>query len=127
MELSRKLRQRGHESADIDEVLQRLAEQGLQSEQRFAEHYVAERRAKGHGPLRIRAELQERGIDDRLCDIYLNIEESDWREQLLSVHNKKFGGAPPKDRADMARRARFLQYRGFTAAQVSRILNLDDF
>lgn len=125
-QLQRKLMQRGHAEAAIEPVLEALAGQGLQSDARFTEYYVEERMRKGYGPLRIQAELRERGIGEALIERHLERDESDWRELLARVHNKKFGAKPLRDRAELAKRARFLEYRGFSSSQVSRFLHLED-
>ncbi len=124
-ELRRKLQARGCRSDGIERVLDGLQEQGLLSDARFVEGYVEERLRKGFGPLRIRAELQERGIEaERIAR--MELDEEVWMDVLSRAHDKKFGEAPPSGRVELARRARFLEYRGFTAAQVSRFLRFDD-
>jgi regulatory protein len=110
----------------VERVLAGLEEQGLLSDARFVEGYVEERLRKGFGPLRIRAELQERGIEAGRIAHGLELDEEIWMDVLSRAHNKKFGEAPPSGHAELARRARFLEYRGFTAAQVSRFLRFDD-
>jgi len=108
-------------------VLAGLEQQGLLSDARFVEGYVEERLRKGFGPLRIRAELKERGIEAGRIDLALELGEELWMETLTRAHDKKFGKESPNGRAELARRARFLEYRGFTAAQVGRFLRFDDF
>lgn len=109
------------------EVLAELQRQGLLSDERFLESYVEERMRKGFGPLRIRAELRERGIGDESIDAALDFPAQDWQDVLIRVHDKKYGRQPPSDRTELARRARFLRYRGFTAEQVSRLFPFDEF
>lgn len=111
-ELERKLLRR-HEQAMVQQVLQNLAQQGLQSDERFAEQYVYSRRNKGYGPLRIRAELREKGVAEDLISIWLDDPEQDWYALMLATAEKKFGGQPPADRKEMAKRGRFLSSRGF--------------
>lgn len=108
------------------QVLDRLAEQGLLSDDRFVESYVGERMRKGFGPLRIEAELRERGVDGELIRRHLEIDDESWRDLLKNVHDRKFGPGAVNGRSEIARRARFLEYRGFTSAQVSRFLRFDD-
>ncbi|MCU0970226.1 MAG: RecX family transcriptional regulator [Gammaproteobacteria bacterium] len=106
----------------MDVVLDDLARRGLQSDARFAEQYVAARAARGYGPVRIRAELRERGLDDGLIADHLDERDPVWRERLDAVARKRFGSRAPSDYADRARRARFLEYRGFGPALVRRVL-----
>ncbi len=111
-ELGRKLG-RGFSGEVVEAVLDELAAEGLQSDDRFVESYLHARMEKGFGPLRIRAELKERGIDEARIRLALEGVEAQWREQLLRVARRRFGDAPPADRREMGRRARFLAGRGF--------------
>lgn len=124
-ELSRKLTTRGHAPEIVAEVLGDLAGRGLQSDERFTEQYVELRTRKGYGPLRILAELAEKGIAEELARDWLDPRDPAWRDQLREVARAKFGAGPPADRKDMARRARFLEYRGFPQDHIRRLL-LDD-
>ena len=51
------------ESIEILSVeIEKLEEEGLINDQRFAEQYIHSRSAKGYGPLRIEIELNQRGV-----------------------------------------------------------------
>lgn len=104
----------------LDAVLDRLAEQDLLSDQRFGEAFVRWRVARGQGPVRIRMELGERGVD---ADEALSQCAVDWFTLALEVAEKRFGTSPAVDHKERAKRVRFLQYRGFTGAQVREVLN----
>ena len=43
-----------------------LIEDGLLSDERFAESYFQSRKNRGYGPLRIRNELKQRGVGDQI-------------------------------------------------------------
>ena len=120
-ELRAKL-ERSFEPPVVEAALEELRRQGLQSDQRFTEQYVHSRRNKGYGPLRIRAELRERGIDEATIDLRLEACEGDWRELMLRVARRRFGSDPPKDRREMGRRGRFLTSRGFPSHLVNGYL-----
>jgi regulatory protein len=115
VELRRKLLARGGEAAVVEAVLDGLAQRRLQSDERYAEHYVVQRAARGYGPARIRAELRERGIDDATIADWVDERDPVWKERVAEVARKRFGAAGPADFRDRARRARFLEYRGFGA------------
>jgi regulatory protein len=121
-ELCHKLLARGAAAWLVEQVLADLAARNLLSEARFAAHYVEERMGKGYGPLRIRAELGQRGVDADMIDAHLPKDETTWMEVLARTYEWKFGHRPPTDRMELARRARFLEYRGFSSTQVSRFL-----
>jgi len=125
-ELRRKLLGRHFQADAVEQVLGELVEHGLLSDRRFVESYVNERMGKGFGPLRIKAELRDKGVDGDTAVAALDVDDEVWMEVLARAHNKKFGSGPAASRADMAKRARFLEYRGFSSAQVSRFLHFDD-
>jgi regulatory protein len=81
----------------------------------MVETYVAERVRKGFGPLRIRQELRQRGLSDCLIAPHLERSTREWLELMASAHDKKYGLTRSVDAAERARRARFLEYRGFPA------------
>jgi len=120
-ELRNKLK-RAHAPADVEQAVKSLAEQGLQSDDRYTELYVVLRRNKGYGPIRIRTELQERGIDETLIGSYLDQNDSSWSSLLQRTAEKKYGEQPPADQKDIARRGRFLSYRGFPSHLISAYL-----
>lgn len=124
--MRRKLASRGFDADVIEQVLDQLAGQGLQSDERYAENYVEERMRKGFGPLRIRAELRERGIDGSIIESYLALDDDIWMDLLARTCEKKFGQGRPASRAETAKRARFLEYRGFSSGLVGRFLRFDD-
>ncbi|MDJ0740803.1 MAG: regulatory protein RecX [Gammaproteobacteria bacterium] len=121
-ELTRKLRQRGHADAVIGGVLDDLQRCQLLSDERFCEAYVRQRVARGYGPLRLRAELTERGVADGLFERVLAEAGIDWQQRLEALAVRKFGSAAPADRRARDRRGRYLQQRGFPLAMVRRYL-----
>lgn len=122
-ELRAKLARGGSVESDaIEAVLDALVREGSQSDQRFAEAWVRSRIERGHGPLRIRNDLLARGIEAGLAERALEAADCDWEAQLRRVHARKFGDTPPADERDLARRARFLAYRGFASGDIYRLL-----
>jgi regulatory protein len=121
-ELLGKLAARGFARERIELVLNALAQQDLQSDARFTEQYIEGRVRKGNGPLRIRAELRERGIDEGQIEQGLEAYAEQWQDQLQRVLEQKYGETEAEDRKELARRARFLEYRGFPAELISKVL-----
>jgi regulatory protein len=104
-------------------VLERLAAGGLQSDERYAEAYLSARVERGYGPERIRAELRERGVCDEIIRHCLDDRgEVDWVERLAAVRRRRFGADLPTDPRDRARQSRFLLQRGFSPAEIGRLL-----
>ncbi|MFP4182335.1 MAG: regulatory protein RecX [Thiohalospira sp.] len=124
-ELQGRLEQRGHESETVAAVMAELADEGLVSDERFAEAFVNSRLERGQGPMKIGAELRQRGVEPALADPHL--EAVDWVAQARAAYHHRFGDAdPPADYRERAKRMRFLQGRGFTAEQVRRVVGEDD-
>ena len=123
VELTRKLRQRGAPDELIDTALDRLTEEGLLSESRYLESFVSYRARSGYGPLRIREELGQRGL--QRPDIELALRESgiDWQAQLTDTWRRKFSGHLPIDARERAKQGRFLAYRGYSMEMISRLFS----
>ena len=114
LELSRKLKAKEFLSGEIHELLDCLENEGLQSDERYTESYVHSRGRRGFGPLRIRLELQERGISTDLVDTYIDFNDQLWLAVARKEYEKKFGAQATESVKDRAKRMRFLQSRGFT-------------
>ena len=120
-ELIRKLATRGFDKDLIETTIVGLVADNLLSNVRFAESFVYSRFQKGSGPQKIHAELRERGIDDGLISDSIAEYELQWQELVRQVREKKFGTGQPQDYKERARQMRFLQQRGFTPEQISRV------
>ena len=112
-ELIRKLADKGFERDVAEQAVHQLTNEGLQSDQRFAEAFVQSRINQGKGPVRIRLDLGQRGISDSTIEIAIEEAEPDWRALAREQRHKKFGASAPSDFKEKARQMRFLQYRGF--------------
>lgn len=121
-ELMQKLLAKGYAAETVGAELARLAETGLQSDERFAESFVRWRKGRGQGPVRIAQELKQRGVDASLLDQHLDRNDEDWYTLCAEVARSRFGRQPAQDFREKAQRMRFLQYRGFSSAQISRCL-----
>ena len=123
VELLNKLSQRGFDHDTVYAVIDELQQQGWQSDQRFTEQYIAMRSAKGFGPLRIKQELQQRGIEQ------INVEQAlsaqDWQNSMFNAYRKKFSDPSIGDWPERAKRMRFLSYRGYTTDQINTLLNTE--
>lgn len=119
-ELRCKLRLRKFNDKLIGEIIDELAAEGLQSDQRFVESYIQMRFDRGYGPIRIATELQARGIKEDIIAIHLENTDEIWIAKMLETHRKKFGSKKPKDFREYTKQMRFLQYRGFAVEQIAR-------
>ena len=125
-ELATKLNRRFDHHPDIDQVLQQLSEDGLQSDARFTEAFIRSRVLRGHGMTRIRQDIRQKGIAAQLVEAGLEEADVDWFELALDVAQRKFGHRPAEDQRERARRMRFMQYRGFNFDQVKYALGTLD-
>ena len=122
-ELVLKLANKGYKRSIVEDEVQRLTDEGLQSDTRFAEAFVQSRINQGKGPVRIRSELGRKGIPDGIVDAAIEDAAVDWHELTIEVREKKFGALQPNDLKDKARQVRFLQYRGFEQDQVQSVFD----
>lgn len=81
---------------------------------------------RGDGPVRLRAALRERGVDDALIEEALAPHADEWTERARALAARRFGSAPPGSWNERAKRARFLQGRGFPADIVRRVTDFDE-
>ena len=117
-ELERKLARAGFDADVTTDVLQQLADEGLQSDRRFVESFVQSRINQGKGPLRIHADLGQRGIATGMIDDVLEEAGEDWYALAKETRARKFGPSQPEEFPEKARQMRFLQYRGFEPEQI---------
>ena len=119
-ELVRKLAPHG-EPAEIDAVIERMGELGLQSDTRYAEAFVRGKAGR-FGASRLRSELARRGIDRDLINEAIAGEcvESEG-DRARAVLRGRFT-EPPADAREWARQARFLQTRGFAPDLIRKLL-----
>ena len=125
-ELKKKLRTAGYFAEAVEPAVEQLVKDGLQDDRRFVEAFVQSRISQGKGPVRINADLSQRGIHEGLADEVLADTGEDWRALARDVRRKKFGRSLPRDFKEKARQMRFLQYRGFLSDQITAAVAADD-
>lgn len=125
-ELALKLRQRQTPDAIIDRVLDDYEHEGWLSDERFSDVYGRQRRDLGYGPMRIRSELQQRGVR-QWPDCLSCMTEADWVALAVKARQKKFGLTDiGDDWTEKARQARFLSQRGYSGEQIEQALEVRD-
>ncbi len=123
-ELRQKLGSQGYDSAVATAVVAQLLGERALDDARYAENYVAYHAGRGHGPLRIAAELRALGLADGLIDVALGT-GPDWRTLAREVRTRKFGAESPQEWSERHRQARFLQYRGFSSDHIRAATGAD--
>jgi regulatory protein len=116
-ELSERLIQHGFAAAAAADVVAELLRDGSLDDGRYAQNYVAYHAGRGRGPLRIAAELRRSGLSAELIEAAV-ASGPDWYALARKACRAKFGPQPPDSWAQRARRARFLQYRGFSSDHI---------
>jgi len=122
-ELLRKVSEKGYPNSIVLTIINELAEQGWQSDARFAESYARSRVHKGIGPLRIKAELQQRGAAEHAFDMAAEDIAGSWYELLQQVYQKKYADIPYENPKEQLKRCRFLQQRGFANDMIRRVMS----
>lgn len=126
-ELRDKLSTKGFAFAEINQLLQKLAEQNLQSDQRFAENYIKSRYSRGFGPNKICLELEQRGINQELITQLLDKNNSDWLRLASHLYYKKFKSKVSLTPKEQAKQMRYLYYKGFTIDQIKAIFSRKNY
>ncbi len=124
-ELIKKLADKGYDRSVAEQAVNKLTEDGLQSDQRFAEAFVQSRINQGKGPVRIRLDLGQRGVGDAVIELAIEEASANWFELARDVRLRKFGTGKPSDFKAKAKQMRFLQYRGFEQDHVQAAFNGD--
>jgi len=125
-ELVRRLAKRGYAAAVVNTVVDGLVAERLLSETRFVEQFIRQHAGRGHGPVRIRAELRERGVPEPEIEAGLEAAGEDWARIARDTRRRRFGLSSPADDRERARQVRFLQYRGFSADHIRAALGPGD-
>jgi regulatory protein len=122
-ELVMKLRQRRVDAEVIDRVLDDFEEKGWLDDGRFAEVFVRQRMDAGYGPLKILADLQQRGVMATPPEL-VAVPEEHWAEQATRLRERRFGLTDlTEDWPERQRQGGFLARRGFSGEQVERALD----
>jgi regulatory protein len=116
-ELARKLAPHAASPADLDAILDQLLSRKQLSDERFAEER-ARSLSRKYGAAKIRQDLKARGVSDQIVDRISAEGELDRAKAILA---RKYR-APSTSREESAKRARFLQGRGFSYDVIRAVL-----
>jgi regulatory protein len=120
-ELRRKLMSYDFDEDAVAATVRVLQSEGLQSDIRYTESYVHQRYQAGMGPLKVRFELRQKGIDDAIAETFLDPLSERWEKSMQRQRERRFGETIPDDYAERMKQARFLQNRGFSPESVMRL------
>jgi regulatory protein len=127
-EVRRKLRREDYHRDVIDDTITRLHELGYLDDESYARDYVRGRfQSKGYGPVRVKMELKERGVDRHVADRVVSAyyEEADTLEVARQKARKRWGRLD--DEEDPRRRKqklyRYLKRRGYTYDTIRQVVD----
>lgn len=120
VELERKLASHEEEPGQLRRILDELEAKGFIDHGRVAESLV-HRRAGKLGAMRIRQELQGKGLDADLVAQTVAGLKSTELQRAREVWRRRFE-APPADASERGKQARFLAARGFDGEVIRRVL-----
>ena len=120
-ELERKLAAHEEAPGQLKGVLDELQARDFINEQRVVDS-VLHRRSGKLGALRLRQELQAKGLGGEMVQAALTQLKSTELERARQVWQRRFD-ATPADAAERGKQARFLAARGFDGEVIRRVLS----
>ena len=119
-ELSRKLAPHAESAASLETVLSELAIKRQLSDERYAEvrtHWLSRK----YGAAKIRQDLKAHGVAEAVID---RVSSDGDYERAKAILARKYR-EPARTREEKAKRARFLQSRGFSYEIIKRLLSTE--
>jgi len=109
---------------EIQQELEKLRDENLQSDKRFVESYVRYRKSRGFGYLHIRNELRSKYVADVLIDQLLFVDDSDWLEIINNLVAKRARQSQQltSGSKDYFKIIRYLEQRGFPLNLTEKVL-----
>ena len=111
-------------SDKLFQEIEKLADQNLQSDERFSESYIRSRYNSGFGPSRIKYDLLTRRVTESTINNAFKELDLNWIEKLEKENLKKYGNENPKSVQELSKRIKFFIQRGFEKEMIRKIINL---
>lgn len=126
-DLQQKLVELGANTDDAEILVDELAEQNYQSDERMAGIVVRSQIKQGRGLARVKQALKKYHLDETLAEE--SLQDVDWLQQAYQLKVKKFGTDVSRDPKIKAKQIRFLQYRGFSFDIIMQAIQMreDDY
>lgn len=122
-ELARKLATHAESPEALESLLLDLEQKKQLSDERYAEVRVRQL-ARKYGTAKIRQDLRMKGVSDEAIECTVGAPGLDELERARQILIRKYR-VPASTREECARRARFLQSRGFAYATIHCVLRAD--
>lgn len=123
-ELARKLSPHVESSEALQHLLDELEKKRQLSDQRYAEER-ARWLSRKYGTARLRQELRAKGIAEATVRAIAAASQAEELVRAKAILDRKYR-IPASTREERARRARFLQARGFNHEVIHRLLSSDE-
>lgn len=124
-ELMQRLKPKAQSISELEAVLDTMAQDGYQSDQRFTESFVRQRINQCWGPKRIVYELQQKGISRSMIEDVLEKMSPDWDELAAELAHKRFDKHQSIDTKEQAKQMRYMLNQGFSYDQVKGALKME--
>jgi regulatory protein len=122
VELTRKLSSHAQSPEELEKLLDALAKEGWQSDERFVQGFV-HRKAGQQGLAKIAQELTQQGISPaQVAQVRVELKDSELERAKIVWQKKFWRTGSPKDTAEYGRQGRFLAARGFSHDVIHRLL-----
>jgi len=110
---------------EIQQELERLRDENLQSDTRFVESFVRYRKSRGFGYLSIRDNLRSKFVAEALIERHLFVDDQEWTLILQALVMRRLSGRSVLQfgSKEHLRMVRFLRGRGFSQPQIQSSLS----
>lgn len=122
--LQQKLIELGASAEDAEVLVEELAENQYQSDERMVGMVVRSQIKQGRGLARVKQALKKHHLDESLAEE--SLQEVDWLQQAYQLKVRKFGTDISKDPKIKAKQIRFLQYRGFSFDIIMQAIQMSE-
>jgi len=124
-ELYQRLQSQAESLEILNEVLDRMSQDGYQSDRRFTESFIRQRISQYWGPKRVVFELSQKGIPKTMIDQVLDEMEPDWSELAVALAKKRFDTSKKLAPKEQAKQVRYLLNHGFSYDDVKNALRTE--
>ena len=121
-ELLTKLKHRVELQSALEEEINKLRAENLQSDFRFSESYIRSRYNSGFGPTRIKYDLSVRRVKESVISSVFNEIDLDWIEKLKKEKIKKYGNSSSENMQELSKRINFFIQRGFEKEMINKVI-----
>ena len=104
----------------LNDEIENLKNENLLSDARFSEAYMRSRFNSGFGPVRIKYELNKKGVSKRFIERAFIETDLDWDQKMTDEYKKKYDSNRTKDQ-NFLKISKFLLYRGFDLEKISKL------